>query len=193
MTLNRALATFIYYPLGGSRTGKIRANINLFFTFIVSGLWHGANVPFIVWGFLHGSASVLERIFEKKLERVPRWIRWFCTFIFINFTMVLARTASIAKALSIYHGMLCLGGLRLTQVNDIAYDGIFSYPLPINLLITCGLLLILCLLVFLPKRNSNALTVAFTPTAGRMAFTCALFTISLIHLSRLSIFIYFNF
>lgn len=51
----------IYIPLGGSRCGKIRNSVNIFATFLVSGLWHGANWNFVLWGGIHGAAQVVEK------------------------------------------------------------------------------------------------------------------------------------
>ena len=53
ITLTRFLRTYIYFPLGGNRKGQCRTYLNLFIVFLVSGLWHGANYTFIVWGILH--------------------------------------------------------------------------------------------------------------------------------------------
>ena len=58
ITLSNFLTKYIYIPLGGSKKGKIRTYINTIITFLVSGLWHGAAWTYIVWGLLHGIASV---------------------------------------------------------------------------------------------------------------------------------------
>ena len=54
MTLSRFLQTYVYFPLGGSRKGRFRTFLNTMITFLLSGLWHGANWTFVFWGFLHG-------------------------------------------------------------------------------------------------------------------------------------------
>ena len=66
ITLGRALSTYIYKPLGGSRKGLARTCLNLFITFMVSGFWHGASWTFIFWGMLHGLFIVTERIKGKN-------------------------------------------------------------------------------------------------------------------------------
>lgn len=58
MTLTRFLRKYIYFPLGGSREGRIRTYANIMIVFLISGIWHGANWTFIVWGCLHGGAIV---------------------------------------------------------------------------------------------------------------------------------------
>ncbi|MBE7065634.1 MAG: MBOAT family protein [Ruminococcaceae bacterium] len=59
ISLSNWLRDFIYIPLGGNRKGKIRKNLNLLATMFVSGIWHGANWTFIVWGIYHGVISIL--------------------------------------------------------------------------------------------------------------------------------------
>lgn len=63
ISLTKWLTTYVYIPLGGSRCGKLRTYLNIMVTFLVSGIWHGANWTFIFWGALHG----LGQIFEKAL------------------------------------------------------------------------------------------------------------------------------
>ena len=60
ISLSTWLRDYIYIPLGGSRKGNLRYAFNIMLTFIVSGLWHGANLTFILWGALHGAVQVLE-------------------------------------------------------------------------------------------------------------------------------------
>ena len=54
MTLGRALSTYVYFPLGGSRCSKPRHLFNIMVVFLASGLWHGAAWTFVIWGALHG-------------------------------------------------------------------------------------------------------------------------------------------
>lgn len=70
ITLAHWLRDYIYIPLGGSRCSKRRNYANILITFTVSGIWHGANWTFIVWGLLHGLFQVIEKILglQKKKE-----------------------------------------------------------------------------------------------------------------------------
>lgn len=70
ITLAHWLRDYIYIPLGGSRCSKKRNYANILITFAVSGIWHGANWTFIVWGLLHGLFQVIEKILglQKKKE-----------------------------------------------------------------------------------------------------------------------------
>ncbi len=74
ITVSEWLKDYIYIPLGGSKSvSQIRANTNVFITFLVSGLWHGASVPFLLWGAIHGSLVIIERNFINKYA-MPRMI-----------------------------------------------------------------------------------------------------------------------
>ncbi len=62
ITLSEWLKTYIYIPLGGNRKGKLRKYLNIFITMIVSGLWHGAGLTFLVWGLLHAIGTVFSHL-----------------------------------------------------------------------------------------------------------------------------------
>ncbi len=75
---------YLYFPLGGSRKGKARTCLNIMIVFLVSGLWHGANWTFLLWGLLHGAASVWERVFPSFFDRLPKPLRQAGTFLFVT-------------------------------------------------------------------------------------------------------------
>ncbi len=98
MTLTGFLQKYIYIPMGGNRKGRLRTYLNVMVVFLISGLWHGANWTFVVWGTLHGIASVLNRIFKKQWDCLPGIFRWAGTFIFLNLTWVIFRADSLSQA-----------------------------------------------------------------------------------------------
>ncbi len=102
MTLTGFLTKYIYIPLGGSRNGRIRTCLNTFLVFMASGIWHGANWTFILWGALHGLLHILDRVFAKYLERLIEPVRWMGTFMAINLLWLLFRSDSISQ----YHMIL---------------------------------------------------------------------------------------
>lgn len=76
ITLGAWLRKYIYIPLGGNRVNKFRYIINIFIVWLVSGLWHGANWTFIIWGLFHGLCVTIEGLLQKykksqKLEPPP--------------------------------------------------------------------------------------------------------------------------
>ncbi|MBV6401470.1 MAG: hypothetical protein CNIPEHKO_01771 [Anaerolineales bacterium] len=70
ISLSTWFRDYVYIPLGGNRSGARRTAINLFITFLLSGLWHGANWTFVIWGALHGVYIILNHWIE------PRWTRF---------------------------------------------------------------------------------------------------------------------
>ena len=69
MTLTRFFTQYIYIPLGGNRRGMARTCCHVMVVFCISGLWHGANWTFVVWGLLHGGAQVLHRLCKDVYKR----------------------------------------------------------------------------------------------------------------------------
>lgn len=98
ITLTRFLRKYIYFPLGGSKKGKFRTYINIMVVFIASGIWHGANWTFIIWGSIHGIAQCLNRRFMKQWEKYHPAFQWAMTFLFVNFTWIIFRADSMAQA-----------------------------------------------------------------------------------------------
>ena len=192
ITLGRALQSYIYFPLGGSRNGKLRTYRNLLLTFLVSGLWHGAAWTFVLWGLLHGLVNALERVFAKPLSHVPHWVRVGCTFLIVNALWVLFRAESFESAAVVYRGMVDLGNLNLLQVGYLAVDGFVGVPLAMNTAYVLAALAALTLVCFRAK-NSCRMLEDFTWRKVTMWATAILFSIALVHLSRESVFIYFNF
>ncbi|NEP47091.1 MAG: MBOAT family protein, partial [Okeania sp. SIO2H7] len=76
ITLGDWLRNYLYFPLGGSRSGLFRTCINLLIVMLVAGIWHGAAWGFIVWGGLHGLALIIHRLTEaisRKLSLESLW------------------------------------------------------------------------------------------------------------------------
>ena len=101
MTLTTFLRECVYFPLGGSRKGAVRAYVNILLVFLISGFWHGAGWTFIVWGALHGLAQVAERLLGKRTECLPRVLRWGITFLFVNLAWVFFRAPDMGSALAL--------------------------------------------------------------------------------------------
>ena len=97
ISLTSFLREYVYFPLGGSRKGKARTYLNILAVFLVSGIWHGANWTFILWGVLHGLLQMAERAGKKFLDHVPKWIRRIVTFVLVSFLWLLFRAPSISE------------------------------------------------------------------------------------------------
>jgi len=114
ITLSRWLRDYVYIPLGGNRRGQNRTYLNLFVTFLLGGLWHGAGWTFVVWGATHGAVMVVHRFWGSKGLKMPAPIAWLTTFLFINATWVFFRAETFDGALKVLSGMTGLNGLSTT-------------------------------------------------------------------------------
>ena len=74
ISLSTWFRDYVYIPLGGSRCSKLRNYVNLLLTFLVSGLWHGANWTFVFWGGLHGVAQILENVAKSAQGGVKQGV-----------------------------------------------------------------------------------------------------------------------
>jgi alginate O-acetyltransferase complex protein AlgI len=101
ISLSRWLKDYLYIPLGGSRKGSYRTNINLFITMLLGGLWHGAAWRFMIWGGLHGGGLAIHKIWIRiigkgRLEsKTGRLISILITFNFVSFCWIFFRADDI--------------------------------------------------------------------------------------------------
>ena len=102
ISLSTWLKDYVYIPLGGSRCSKLRNYWNIFVTFLVSGIWHGANWTFIVWGCMHGICQIVEKALGlNKLEVENGWVkalRIVITFLVVNFAWIFFRMPTLGDA-----------------------------------------------------------------------------------------------
>ena len=90
ISLSTWLRDYLYIPLGGNRSGKVRTYINLMITMLLGGLWHGASWNFIVWGFLHGIYLIIYRfLFNGNHFIIPRISTSLNDFINIIFIYII--------------------------------------------------------------------------------------------------------
>jgi len=192
MTLSRFLTSYIYFPLGGSRKGLARTCINLMVVFLASGLWHGAGWLFLLWGLMHGAASVLYRLFKKQYDALHPALQWLMTFGFVVIAWVFFRATALSDALAIVKSMFMMdfGPIRETITSAFAlpggfrpgYNGIFMMVWYVLSLFAC-----------LGMRNTYEKTMDFKPTLANAFQTVILILYVTLCLSNVSVFLYFNF
>lgn len=115
ISLTKFFTKYIYIPLGGSKKGIFFTYVNTMIVFLISGIWHGANWTFIVWGILHGALSIFDRIFDKYQKKICKPIRWICTFIVINILWLLFRSDSINQWLDIIAKIISFPNLNISD------------------------------------------------------------------------------
>lgn len=101
---------YVYIPLGGSRKGKLRTAFNLMVTFLVSGLWHGANLTYVVWGGINGLYNIIYRFMPKPKNKIKRFapLKILGTFLLVDFSWIFFRAANLSDAVYIVKN---LGGV----------------------------------------------------------------------------------
>ena len=127
---------YVYIPLGGSRKGKIRKQINTMIIFLLSGLWHGAAWHFIAWGGVNGLFSVIEDVFFKYwhlfLERLKinyeskiyKMFQRIITFMLVDFTWLFFRANSFTSAVHICKKII--KGFKLESFLDFGFLNMFT-------------------------------------------------------------------
>ena len=133
ISLSTWLRDYLYIPLGGNRKGKIRTNINLMTTMLLGGLWHGADLRFILWGALHGVALILHKIwmyffpsnmlFKKPL---PSLLGIFFTFQFVSFCWIFFRASDFAAALTMIERIFTVTSFSLIADITTGYHFVFG-------------------------------------------------------------------
>lgn len=101
ISLSRWLKDYVYIPLGGSRNGKFRTYLNIIITFLISGLWHGANWTFIVWGGIHGLVQSIEKFFnlnKSDKQGVYKAASIILTFMIVSFAWIFFRMPNLTSA-----------------------------------------------------------------------------------------------
>jgi alginate O-acetyltransferase complex protein AlgI len=188
ITLSRFLRDYIYIPLGGNRKGSFRTYNNLLITFVLGGLWHGAGWTFVFWGFLHGIALVIHRAWKQLGFTMNKYLAWFITFNFINIAWIFFRAKDWESAIKVLGAMFGGNSAPIPTITKIKFlfpsIGMSSYILPT---IIAGFIIVLTF------KNSIFSMNHFTPTKGKVFFTIFLFTYTVLNLSNVSEFLYFNF
>ena len=123
ISLTRWLTTYIYIGLGGNRCSQLRQYFNIMVTFLVSGIWHGANWTFILWGLIHGVFQCLENFlginpkgkYYNLIEELTllKPIRVFATFLIVNFAWILFRLPSLEVAGVVFRKIFTKDGYGL--------------------------------------------------------------------------------
>ena len=113
---------YLYIPLGGNRVSRFKWVRNIFIVWLCTGLWHGANWNFIIWGLYFGILLVIEKLFLNKiLIKLPRWIRHIYTIIFVFFSFIIFYIESIPEMLNHILGMFGASGLLAFNTESLYY------------------------------------------------------------------------
>jgi len=192
ISLSNTLRDIVYIPMGGNRNGKIRTYANLFTTFLVSGIWHGAAWTFIAWGCIHGIFEMLERAGRPVMQRLKGIPAKIYTFLVVNFLWVFFRASGFKDAVHIIKNMCLPSTADYLNAGALANDGIVPFQDTVWTIYLWVFILIGFIIVSL-KKNSNELYAGFKPGWKSVIFTVILLILGTTHLGRLAGFVYVNF
>ena len=126
ISLSSWFRDYVYIPLGGSRRGEARTYINLMIVWLLTGIWHGANYTFVVWGLLYGILLMIEKVLcahkaIRKQSLIQRIAGRIYTMIVVTLAWVIFRSDSINDAVIYILGMFGRGSGKLVDRVFVAY------------------------------------------------------------------------
>ena len=204
ITLSSFFTRYLYIPLGGNRKGRFRTYLNVLIVFLVSGLWHGANWTFVLWGGLHGIFIVLTKILRKPINRIPKSISWTITFLFICFSWILFRADSLGDVSLILGKIFSfeLAGISENILDCFEIAEIFKVEslfritsLGFYKYITMTLFIVVaCVLMFAPKGvETRESATKFKVSVIKVALSSVLLVWSIVSFSGITTYIYLGF
>lgn len=194
ISLTTWFRTYVYFPLGGSRAGKLATVRNVLIVFLVSGLWHGANWTYVAWGAINGLLFIpsllrgvnreLQPVGEHKWPSLGECVQIAVTFALVTVTWVFFRSPTVTDAVH-YLGRL----LQLRNWRGLPATGELRYWIPV-----CLLIAIMMVAEWLQRNRDHVLDIAALPSWCRWALyqavVVALFLFGVFGAER---FIYFQF
>ena len=166
ITLSEFLRDYLYKPLGGNRLGVYRGVFNVLLVMLLGGLWHGAGLTFIMWGFIHGCMIGFYHFFRSftqnkaqiKSALLKKLLASFVTFMTVNAAWVFFRSENMNSAFGMIKSMIGLNGISLPRSFDflplgelVSFNGIFP-----NQTVDLGLLAFLPVLLAIVWFAPNA-------------------------------------
>lgn len=163
ISLSSWFRDYVYIPLGGNKHGTGRMYRNLFITFFISGIWHGAAWTFVIWGVLHAVGVIITRRLEQSefyRTRVPRLLKQLAVFAFVCFAWIFFRATTLEDALLIVNRIftaawtepqipaLMLLLMALVWLYQFTYESPLRTVLqsgPVRVGLAVGMLVYLCL------------------------------------------------
>jgi D-alanyl-lipoteichoic acid acyltransferase DltB (MBOAT superfamily) len=141
ISLSSWLRDYLYIPLGGNRKGLVRTYMNLLVTMLLGGLWHGANIRFVIWGAIHGVSLALHKVwqhfFPASKRQSPMWKRFleaFFTFHLVCLSWIFFRSDSLSKAWDMLGQITTRFGGQMVQVlqNYVAVLSLMTIALVVH-------------------------------------------------------------
>jgi len=135
MSLTSWFKEYVYISIGGNRVSAPKWVFNILIVFLLSGLWHGANFTFIIWGLLNGLFYLLEHISNKPIK-IPSILKWMYTLFFISIFFIAFRANTVSDLIYIYQQIFIQcnfanGITHLLALNDRLFFVVLAFVLSI--------------------------------------------------------------
>jgi D-alanyl-lipoteichoic acid acyltransferase DltB (MBOAT superfamily) len=201
ISLSTWFRDYLYIPLGGNMVSKPRWIFNLFFVFIISGFWHGANYTFIIWGAIHGLMLIIEKIYYgdrlKKLYADGLYvnlIRTVATYLVVVIAWVFFRANSFSDAIYIIGHIF---DINYSDLLAIKYSGGTSKMFGVatyDFILSFVFILILVIISYITKKEGIVVVIKRQSVFLRwFIYILTVFTILWFGKFGLNQFIYFQF
>ena len=136
ISLSTWFKDYIYIPLGGNRDGKYKQIRNILIVWLLTGIWHGANWTFLIWGLLFGVILIIEKLWLNKLmEKLPSFIRRIYVLFIVMMLFIIFNSDNMSVALTNIKGLFGMNGEAF--VNDYTLHYLKSY-LPVLIIALLG-------------------------------------------------------
>ena len=206
ITLGNFFTNYVYIPLGGSRKGKARTLLNVIILFSLSGLWHGADWTYVLWGLMQAVAICIETIFHIKTGKnaIVRAVQNAFTFIYFSLSLVFFRSDNVRDALLYFKRMFSLDSYhyiytvcksvsfnegyvlqKYIQMRNAGYEAYYLFAI---FMIT----LVIAIILSLGKSLKDRMSTRKIGTRYAL-FISILFIWCVLSLGSVSTFLYFNF
>lgn len=206
ISLSTWFRDYLYIPLGGNRVSTMRRVFNILVVFIVSGLWHGANWTFIIWGAIHGIATIAYffakrigdtfRIFKDGNTALVNLLGIVLTFSVVTLAWIFFRAATVNEALLILNKIVSLETVSslLTAVRQLEFLNVISPFQSTDFLIGIAMIFVMELIHYVQKNKTIVEWITGKPVYQRWA-VYYFFILSFIVLGKFEShsFIYFQF
>lgn len=187
ISLTNWFRTYVYIPLGGNRCSKMKWIRNMLIVFLLTGIWHGANYNFIIWGLYNAFFLIIERLFlNKLLKKVPKMIKWIITMIIITVGWTIFRITDMNTLMQVLKGMFNFSNLNFFHIYYKNYKMVLS-----SLYIPIAMISSFPILIIIKKKIKNKSLLEIISFLG--VFGIYIYSLYLLIQETSKSFIYFKF
>ncbi len=201
ITLTDFITTYLYTPILRA-FGKItftNSLVAIFLAMLISGFWHGAGWNFIIWGGMHGAGLVVNHLWKKKKLKMPAWLGWLITFNFVNISFVFFRTKSLEGAGHILKGMAGFNGIMLHKSLEkftVLRDAGITFGKWLDAIKGSDetwIMALIAMAIVVFFKNTIEIASRVRPSLGWLTLLLVISFWSLLDMSKVSEFLYFQF